>query len=159
MPQRCQRGDATAEEDHIYCVAMWNGTNFFPSQFFEYLPNVHQTDSEWQNDSDAVSQIQNGFLHQALTPLLDMFLPQGNSQHFNSYIIKINWSGHSEFFWLHAHVRITTGWSKWLCFFLIFLWQTLKNGRTQPFLLRIYLDILIFWCLSMARWRKYWAPR
>ena len=32
--------------------------------------------------------------------------------------------------------------------------KKLKNGKTQPFLLRIYLDILIFWCLSMARWKK-----
>ena len=26
--------------------------------------------------------------------------------------------------------------------------------KTQPFLFRIYVDILIFWCLSMARWKK-----
>ena len=33
--------------------------------------------------------------------------------------------------------------------------KKLKNGKTQPFLLRIYLDILIFWCFRMASWRKY----
>ena len=32
--------------------------------------------------------------------------------------------------------------------------KKLKNGKTQPFLFRIYVDILIFWCLSMARWKQ-----
>ena len=32
--------------------------------------------------------------------------------------------------------------------------KKLKNGKTQPFLFRIYVDILIFWCLSMARWKN-----
>ena len=29
-----------------------------------------------------------------------------------------------------------------------------KNGITQPFLLSWYMDILIFWCLSVVRWEK-----
>ena len=29
-----------------------------------------------------------------------------------------------------------------------------KHGKTQPFLFRIYVDIFIFWCLSMARWKN-----
>ena len=32
------------------------------------------------------------------------FLPQGSSQHFNIYIINLNWSGHSGVFWLLAHL-------------------------------------------------------
>ena len=32
------------------------------------------------------------------------FLPQGSSQHFNIYIINLNWSGHSGVFWLFAHL-------------------------------------------------------
>ena len=30
----------------------------------------------------------------------------------------------------------------------------LENDKTQPFLFRIYVDILIFWYLSIARWKK-----
>ena len=33
-----------------------------------------------------------------------VFFPRGSSQHFNRYIIKINWSGHSGVFWLLAHL-------------------------------------------------------
>ena len=32
--------------------------------------------------------------------------------------------------------------------------KILKNGKTQPFLFRIYLDILKFWYLSMVRWKN-----
>ena len=50
----------------------------------------------------------------------------------------------------------STGWSKWLCFLYLSLTGTkgLENGKTQPFLFRIYVDILIFWYLSIARWKK-----
>ena len=58
-----------------------------------------------KSNGDAVSQLHIGLLHQALTPLLDMFFfPRGSSQHFNIYIINLNWSGHSGVFWLLAHL-------------------------------------------------------
>ena len=58
--------------------------------------------------------------------------------------------------WQQISSTSTTGWSRATVFFNIFLTGTKKqkNYITQWFLSTLYIDILIFWCLSMVRWKK-----
>ena len=49
-----------------------------------------------------------------------------------------------------------TGWSFATDIFHIVLTGTKKqrNGKTQPFLLTLDIDVSIFWCLSIVRWKQ-----
>ena len=49
-----------------------------------------------------------------------------------------------------------TGWYSTTVFYNFFLTDIKKliNCKTQPFSSSLYIDILIFWCLSMVRWTK-----
>ena len=55
-----------------------------------------------------------------------------------------------------VNMQFSTGWSRATVFYNFSRTgiKKFKNGQTQPFLLRIYMDILIFWCLIMARWKN-----
>ena len=49
---------------------------------------------------------------------------------------------------------VNTGWYSTTVFYNFFLTDIKKliNCKTQPFSSSLYIDILIFWCLSIARW-------
>ena len=53
-----------------------------------------------------------------------------------------------------------TGWYSTTVFHNLFLTdKKLINCKTQPFSSSLYIDILIFWCLSMVRWTKSCIPQ
>ena len=60
-----------------------------------------------------------------------------------------------------AKYMSATGWYSTTVFYNFFLTDIKKliNCKTQPFSSTLYIDILIFWCLSMVRWTKSCIPQ
>ena len=55
-----------------------------------------------------------------------------------------------------GHTASTTGWSRATVFYDFYLTGIKKHqiGKTQPFLWRFYMDILIFWYPKRVRWKN-----
>ena len=59
------------------------------------------------------------------------------------------------------HLNLGTGWYSTTVFYNFFLTDIKKliNCKTQPISSSLYIDILIFWCLSMVIWTKSCIPQ
>ena len=58
--------------------------------------------------------------------------------------------------WNPCHMNWNTGWSLATVFYDFYLTGIKKHqiGKTQPFLWRFYMDILIFWYPKRVRWKN-----